>query len=161
MSASSMSIVLPLVATVCVLQRAHNEVSSPRILRAIVGNRGWHMLHGDGLSREHIDETALDVVSSFLSVLMFGCYLKAAWGLRGELDSRLLVSTTLSTSTFVLHAAYTVHMLIVCFDKFQRQCLQKADDSASLYDYIFLLICYYYVSSLILHISNVLRIYIN
>ena len=110
MVTSSIGIVMPLLAaTVCVLQRAHLEVSKPNNIRAIVGNKGWRVLRSDGLSRKLVDETALDVVSSVLSLLMFGCYFKAAWSLRDEIQSRLLVTTAFSAPTFVLHAAYTVN----------------------------------------------------
>jgi hypothetical protein len=109
MITSSIRVVMPLAATVCVLQWAHLQVSKPNNIRVIVGNKGWRVLCGDGFSRKLVDETALDVVSSVLGFLMFGCYFKAAWSLRGEIQSRLLATTAFSTPTFVLHAAYTVN----------------------------------------------------
>jgi|AntAceMinimDraft_1070359.scaffolds.fasta_scaffold150834_1 hypothetical protein len=103
--------VLLVVALVCALHWVHLEVSQPRHLRALVGIRGWRALQqGEGLpgNSKLVDETALDVTSSVLSVIMFGRYLKAAWDLAGSAQLRLAGTTHLSTSTFVLHAAYTV-----------------------------------------------------
>lgn len=92
---------------VAAMAAAHVFVA--RHLSSFIGKRGADMLRDP----KSVDDMALDITSSILSLYMFICYSLSVFKLWEGLQSRIYGQSLLATHSFLVHFAYTIYEMLI------------------------------------------------